>query len=86
MMNWFKKIDLIDTSKLVKETDYENKISDIEGKIASITGLATTTALNAVENEIPNISDLVKKSDYDNEIQVVKSKYLITSDYNKFTK
>ena len=29
--------------------------------ILSITNLATTTALNAVENKIPNVSNLVKK-------------------------
>ena len=37
------------------------KISETEGKIPSITGLATTTALTAVENKIPNASNLVKK-------------------------
>ena len=30
-----------------------------------ITGLATTSALNAVKNKIHNVSDLVKKTDYD---------------------
>ena len=33
----------------------------IEGKIPSITGLATTPALTAGENKIPNVSGLVKK-------------------------
>ena len=37
------------------------KITETEGKIPSITGLATTTALTAVENKIPNASNLVKK-------------------------
>ena len=32
----------------------------MENKIPSITGLATNTALIAVENKIPNISSLAK--------------------------
>ena len=35
------------------------KISEIEGKIPSITNLATAAALNAVESKIPNINILV---------------------------
>ena len=37
------------------------KITEIEGKIPSVSGLATNAALTTVENEIPNISSLVKK-------------------------
>ena len=37
------------------------KISEIESKIPSISGLATNTALTAIENKITNISSLVKK-------------------------
>ena len=33
------------TGGLVKKTDYITKITEIENKIASITGLVTTTAL-----------------------------------------
>ena len=37
----------------------------VKGEISSITKLAaTTTALTAVESEIPNVSNLVKKIDY----------------------
>ena len=56
-----KKINVIDTSKLVNKTDYNTKIKDTEGKIPSITNLATTAALTAVEYKIPNVSNLVKK-------------------------
>ena len=52
-------------SGLVGKTDYDNKINEIERKIPSITGLATTAALSAIENKTPNASDLVKKTDYD---------------------
>ena len=49
--------------------DYNAKITEIESKIPSITGLATTAALTtAVENKIPDVSNLVKK-------QTMKRKY-----------
>ena len=51
----------------------------------SITNLATTAILIAVENKIPNVSDLVKKADYEEEIKCIKNKCFIRSDYNKFT-
>ena len=37
---------------LLLKTGYRAKINEIEGKIPSITGLATTAALNIVENKI----------------------------------
>ena len=40
------------TSRLVKKTDYKTKITEIEGKLPSISGLATNSALAAVENKI----------------------------------
>ena len=43
-----------DTSGLVK-TDYNAKITDIGGRIPCITGLATTSALNAVVNRYPTL-------------------------------
>ena len=39
-----------DTSDLVKKTDYNSKISEIENEVLSISGLATNSALTAVEN------------------------------------
>ena len=66
-----KKDNAIDTSGLNK-TDYDKRITDIEGKIPSITNLATTAALNVVKNEIPNFSDLVKKAEYDSKISDIK--------------
>ena len=49
--------------------DYNAKIRDIEDKIPSNTGLATTTALNVVESKMSNVSTLVKKADYDHKIK-----------------
>ena len=54
---------------LLQKTDYDNQINKIENKIPSITGLATTAALSAIENKTPNASDLNKKTDYDKNIR-----------------
>ena len=56
-----KKVNAIDTSVLFKKRQSDKKIGEIEGKITSITGLASTATLPAVENNIPNVTDLVKK-------------------------
>ena len=46
---------------LLRKTDYNAKITEIESNIPSTKGLATCSILNAIENKIPNISDQVKK-------------------------
>ena len=51
-----------------------------------MTGLATTAALTAVENKIPNVGNLVKITDYVAKILDIQSKYITTADYSKFTK
>ena len=50
-----KKIPNI--SRLVKKNA---KITEIESKIPSINGLATTAALDEAENKLPDVSNLVK--------------------------
>ena len=45
-------------SNLVKKSDYNTNISEIESKTRGINGLVTT-ALTAVENKIPSFSNLV---------------------------
>ena len=57
--------DVDNVSGLVKKTDFNAKITEVEGKIPSISGLATNSVLTAVENKIPDVSSLVKKTDYD---------------------
>ena len=42
-------------------------------KKPSITNLATTAALPAVKNKIPNVSNLVKKADYAEKIKEIES-------------
>ena len=53
---------------LLKKTDYNTKIAEIEGKILDISNLATKTALTTVENNIPSVSSLVKKTGYNTKI------------------
>ena len=55
------KVDNIDNSGLCKKTDYNTKITEIEGNVTDISNLATKTALTTVENKIPSVSSLVKK-------------------------
>ena len=62
----------VDLSKLgdvvkndvIKKTNYNAKITEIENKILDISNLATKTTLNTIENKIPDTSNLVKKTDY----------------------
>ena len=61
---------------MVKKTDFNAKITEVEGKIPSISGLATSSALTAVENKIPDISGLAASSALsavENEIPYVTS-------------
>ena len=54
----------------------------MEGKIPSITGLATTSALTAVENKIPSVSALVEKTDYNAKISEPEKQLTITNTIN----
>ena len=69
------------------------KISKIEGKISSITGLATTSKLTTVESKIPDFSSLVKKEIIMQKLEKLKRKLLtvimistlLFSEFNKLT-
>ena len=86
------KIDkkMSDISDLVKKTGFNAKITEEEGKIPSITGLATNSALTAIKNEIPDVSSLVKKTDYNTKISEIENKannhnydkYITTPEFN----
>ena len=45
----------------LKKTDYNATVAEIEKRTPSISGLATTSAFNEIENKIPDVSSLVKK-------------------------
>ena len=72
----------VDLSKLsdavkndvIKKTDYNAKITEIENKIPDINNLATKTASNTVAIKIPDISSLVKKTYYDAKITEIEGK------------
>ena len=59
---------------MVKKTDFNSKVGAVEGEIASISGLATTSALTAVENKIPDASSLVKKTEFDTKVTEIQGK------------
>ena len=69
---------------LSKKKSYNAKVIEIESKITSISGLATSAALILVENKISNVSGLAKKAYYDAKISDIESKYFTTTDYDKF--
>ena len=68
-------------------------MTEIEGKISSITGLATNSALTAVENKILNVSNLVAKTNYNTKISEIENKindhnhdkYITTPEFNRLT-
>ena len=67
-----KYFNSINASGLVKKQDYDAKINELTGEIPGFIALATTvTVLNAVKNEIPNVSDLVKKTDLEKKYQIL---------------
>ena len=65
--------------------DHNAKITEIEGKMPSVTGLATTASLNGVENKTFHICDIVKKTEPDATISDIESKYFTAANYDKFT-
>ena len=55
----------------LKKTDFNTKVTEMEGKIPSITGLATNSKLSAVENKIPDVSSLVEKTNLNAELKKI---------------
>ena len=76
---------------LLKKTNYDAKITELENKIPDISNLAIKTALTAIENKIPSVSNLVKKTDYNTKVTEIENKlnnhnhdkYIDTSEFNK---
>ena len=75
---------------MVKKSDFNAKVTEIESKILSIIVLATSSAGTAVENKIPDVSSLVKKTDYNTKISEIENKvndhnhdkYITTPEFN----
>ena len=68
------KLSDVVKNDVVKKTDYNAKITEIENKIPDISNLASKTALNTVENEIPDTSGYIKKTDYNAKITDLENK------------
>ena len=75
---------------MVKKADFNTKVTEIECKIPSISGLATNSALIAVGNKISDNSSLVKKTDYNTKVSEIENKvnnhnhdkYITTPEFN----
>ena len=67
---------------VIKKTDYNAKITEIENRIPNISNFATKTALTNLSNTVPDISTLFKKIDYDTKIAEIKSKYVSNTGFD----
>ena len=77
---------------LKKTTGFNAKATEIESKIPNISGLATNTALTAIENKISDVSSLVEKhyntktSEIENKVNNHNhDKYITTPEFNTLT-
>ena len=77
---------------MTTNTTLSAKLNEVKSEISSITNLGTTTALTAVENNIPNVSNLIRKTDYNTKISDIENKittdhendkYITTQEFNK---
>ena len=59
---------------MVKKADLTSEINEEESKIPGINGVATNSALTAVENKIPDVSSLLKKTHYNTKISEIENK------------
>ena len=67
---------------MVKKTDFNIKVTEIEGKIADVSSLVTKSALTVVENKTPDVSSLVEKTDYATEIANLRNDYVTNAALN----
>ena len=59
---------------MLKKTNYNTKITELESKISDMINLLIKTALTAIENKIPSVSNLVKKADYNTKVTEIENK------------
>ena len=71
------KLSNVVKNDVIKKTDYNAKITEIENKTPDISNLATKAVLNTVKNKIPDTSSLVKKNDYNTKITEIEGKSLL---------
>ena len=51
---------------------FNTRMNEVKNKITNITYLATATALTAVDNKIPTVSNVVKTTDSNTEISKIE--------------
>ena len=87
------KNEMHSITNLTTNTTFNAKTKWVK-KILNINNFATTTALTAFENKIPNVSNLVKKTGYKTKISEIENtiitdhdhdKYITIQDFNKLT-
>ena len=62
---------------LLKKTNCNTKITELENKITDISNLATKTALTAIEKKIPSVSNFKKKQTIIQKLQKLKINLII---------
>ena len=76
------KLSDVVKNDVIKKTDYNAKITEIENRIPNISNFATKTALTNLSNTVPDISTLFKKIDYDTKIAEIESKYVSNTGFD----
>ena len=59
---------------MVKKTNFDSRITEVECKIPNISGLATKSALTAVENKIPDVTNSITKTDFDAKLKDISDR------------
>ena len=57
------KLSDVVKNDVIRKTNYDTKIAEIEGEILDISNLATKTSLTSLENKVPDTNSFVKKID-----------------------
>ena len=58
----------------LKKSDFNTKVTEIEGKIPDVSSLVTKSALTVVDNKIPDVSSLVKETDFNTNVTEIEGK------------
>ena len=64
-----------DITNLATKTIFNTKINEVKAEIPRRSGLATTSAVTAVQNKISNVSNLVKKTDHDTKVNEIEKTF-----------
>ena len=63
---------------MVKKTDFNTKVTEIEGKIPDLSNLVKKTNFNTelteIEGKIPDVSNLIKNTDLDSRLKKISDR------------